>query len=329
MSWLYSASISLFMLGMAPSVLTQMFLRGKYRRDIGGAVRRRGALGRRRGTGVVARRIRGGGYGGRTPGATPGQPTSRRSPDRLHHDGNRSSGGRAADPCRPVRVLSAGFPLGRGARPDTTSPAPGAPDRDGALAEFSRRLRRAADPGGVDQRADLSPVLPAIPAGPAVVRRRSAGCSSVLHAERRRCGPDPVAGGSGGAGDGDREPEVRPPRPGAGCRRRRDPRGARSVARMPPGGRREHPPRRRRAGDRGVSVGRRHATGLCACWWRLDIRNGWRRWSDCWPRRACPVSGAADSPRPRRAREARSCWTPWANWRGSTRRPVSSSSGEA
>ena len=35
MSWLYSASISLFMLGMAPSVLTQMFLRGKYRRGMG------------------------------------------------------------------------------------------------------------------------------------------------------------------------------------------------------------------------------------------------------------------------------------------------------
>ena len=34
MSWLYSTAISLFLLGWAPSVLTQMVLRGKYRRDI-------------------------------------------------------------------------------------------------------------------------------------------------------------------------------------------------------------------------------------------------------------------------------------------------------
>lgn len=34
MSWLYSTAISLFLLGLAPSVLTQMVLRGKYRRDI-------------------------------------------------------------------------------------------------------------------------------------------------------------------------------------------------------------------------------------------------------------------------------------------------------
>jgi 3-deoxy-D-manno-octulosonic-acid transferase len=34
MSWLYSTAISLFLLGFAPSVLTQMVLRGKYRRDI-------------------------------------------------------------------------------------------------------------------------------------------------------------------------------------------------------------------------------------------------------------------------------------------------------
>jgi 3-deoxy-D-manno-octulosonic-acid transferase len=34
MSWLYSTAISLFLLGLAPSVLTQMLLRGKYRRDV-------------------------------------------------------------------------------------------------------------------------------------------------------------------------------------------------------------------------------------------------------------------------------------------------------
>jgi 3-deoxy-D-manno-octulosonic-acid transferase len=35
MSWLYSAGLSVFLLGLAPSVLWQMLLRGKYRRGIG------------------------------------------------------------------------------------------------------------------------------------------------------------------------------------------------------------------------------------------------------------------------------------------------------
>ncbi len=34
MSWLYSAAISVFLLGLAPGVLTQMLLRGKYRRGL-------------------------------------------------------------------------------------------------------------------------------------------------------------------------------------------------------------------------------------------------------------------------------------------------------
>jgi len=35
MSWLYSAGLGVFLLGLAPSVLWQMLLRGKYRRGIG------------------------------------------------------------------------------------------------------------------------------------------------------------------------------------------------------------------------------------------------------------------------------------------------------
>ena len=232
MSWLYSAAISVFLLGLAPSVLTQMVLRGKYRRDIVGAVRRRSAVGRPRDADVAPRGVRGRGHGGGTPGATPGQSASRRSPDCLHHDGNRSSGGRATDRGRPVRVLPAGLRLGRGAGRDAASAARGAPDRDGALAEFPRRLRRAADPGGVDQRTDLSPVVPAIPAGPPVVRARPAGCASVLHAERRRCGSDPGVGRSGRAGDRHRKPEVRPPGAGAGCGCSRDPGRASACRRI-------------------------------------------------------------------------------------------------
>jgi hypothetical protein len=42
MSWLYSAGLGVFLLGLAPSVLWQMLLRGKYRRGIGSGSERGG-----------------------------------------------------------------------------------------------------------------------------------------------------------------------------------------------------------------------------------------------------------------------------------------------